>query len=179
MATTLDIDTLRSLIAIVELKSFARAAERLGRSQSAISLQLARLERLVGHALLQRSRGRVVGPTARGAVLLAHARQMVALNEDAVAALRRPAAGERIRVGLPADMLERGLALTLEEIRLRHPATQIALRTDLSARLADAVDRGQLDLAVFKRMRSNDAGGAIGSEPMAWFGSAAAAPRGG
>jgi DNA-binding transcriptional LysR family regulator len=180
MATTLDIDTLRSLIAIVDLKSFSRAAERLGRSQSAISLQIARLEGLVGHALLERSRGRVVGPTARGAALLAHARQMVALNEDAVAALRRPAAGERVRIGLPADMLERGLAPALDEIRSRYPAMQIALRTDLSARLADALDQGRLDLALFKRMRSNTAGAAIGCEPMAWFGSAAAAaPRDG
>jgi DNA-binding transcriptional LysR family regulator len=175
MATTLDLDTLRSLIAIVDLRSFSRAAERLGRSQSAISLQIAKLEGLVGHALLVRSRGRVIGPTARGAALLVHARQMVALNADAVAAMRGPAAGERIRIGLPADMLERGLAATLEEIRSRYPTTQIALRTDLSARLADALDRGQLDLAVFKRMPSNDTGAAIGSEPMAWFGPAAAA----
>ncbi|QAU44780.1 helix-turn-helix domain-containing protein [Bradyrhizobium guangzhouense] len=49
MPTTLDLDTLRALLAIVELKSFSRAAERLGRSQSAISLQIARLEAVVGH----------------------------------------------------------------------------------------------------------------------------------
>ena len=56
MPTTLDIDTLRSLIAIVDMKSFSRAAERLGRSQSAVSLQIARLEGLVGHPVIERAR---------------------------------------------------------------------------------------------------------------------------
>lgn len=168
MATTLDIDTLRSLIAIVDLKSFSRAADRLGRTQSAISLQIARLEGLVGHAVIARVRGRVTGPTARGATLLAHAREMVALNERAIAAMRRPA-DAKLRLGLPADILERDFAATLDEIRARFPKLQLTLRTDLSARLTDDLDQGRLDLAIFKRAPSNQAGAAISSEPMAWF----------
>jgi DNA-binding transcriptional LysR family regulator len=178
MPTTLDIDTLRSLIAIVDLKSFSRAAERLGRSQSAISLQIARLEGLVGHPVLERARGRVIGPTERGAALVAHARQIVALNEQAVASMRRPAAGERIRLGVPADFLERDFSAALGEIRARYPQAQLALRTDVSARLADDVGHGRLDLAFFKRAASKEATAAIVSEPMAWFGDAAAAQRG-
>jgi len=184
MPTTLDIDTLRSLIAIVDLKSFSRAAERLGRSQSAISLQIARLEGLVGHPVLQRARGRVIGPTERGAALVAHARQIVELNEQAVAVMRRPAAGERIRLGIPADFLERDFSATLGEIRARYPQAQLSLRTDVSARLAADVGHGRLDLAFFKRAPSNEAGAAIGFEPiifeqLAWFGDAAAALRDG
>ncbi|WP_407177287.1 LysR family transcriptional regulator [Bradyrhizobium sp. STM 3562] len=178
MPTTLDIDTLRSLIAIVELKSFSRAAERLGRSQSAISLQIARLEGLVGHPLLERSRGRVIGPTPRGAALVAHAREMVALNERAVAAMRGPASGERIRLGLPADFLERDFSSALEEIRLRYPKAQLSLRTDVSARLKEDLGLGRLDLALFKRAQSNEAGAAIAFEPMAWFGRPTAFARG-
>ncbi|WP_024512387.1 LysR substrate-binding domain-containing protein [Bradyrhizobium sp. ARR65] len=178
MPTTLDIDTLRSLIAIVDLKSFSRAAERLGRSQSAISLQIARLEGLVGHPLLERSRGRLIGPTPRGAALVAHAREIVALNERAVAAMRQPASGERIRLGLPADFLERDLSSALKEIRLRYPKAQLSLRTDVSARLKEDLGLGRLDLAFFKRAPSNEAGAAIAFEPMAWFGRPAVFARG-
>lgn len=174
MPTTLDIDTLRSLIAIVDMMSFSRAAERLGRSQSAISLQIARLEGLVGHPLLKRARGRVTGPTARGAALVAHARKIVELNERAVAAMRQPASGERIRLGMPADFLERDFSSALEEIRARYPEAQLSLRTDVSARLAEDVDHGRLDVALFKRAPSNEAGAAIAFEPMAWFGNIAA-----
>lgn len=179
MPTSLDIDTLRSLIMIVDLKSFSRAAERLGRSQSAISLQIARLEGLVGHPLLERGRGRVVGPTARGAALIAHARQIIALNEQAIASMRRPAGSERIRLGVPADFLEREFSATLGEIRARYPRAQLSLRTDVSARLVEDVGCGRLDLAFFKRAPSHDADAAIvASEPMAWFGDAAAAQFG-
>jgi DNA-binding transcriptional LysR family regulator len=180
MPTTLDIDTLRSLIAIVDLKSFSRAAELLGRSQSAISLQIARLEGLVGHPVLERGRGRVIGPTERGAALVAHARQIVDLNEQAVASMRHPAAGMRIRLGVPADFLERDFSAALGEIRMRYPQARLSLRTDVSARLAEDVGHGRLDLAFFKRAPSNEAGAAIAFEPitfepLAWFGDVAAA----
>ncbi|MCP3379674.1 MULTISPECIES: LysR family transcriptional regulator [unclassified Bradyrhizobium] len=177
MPTTLDIDTLRALLAIVELNSFSRAAEQLGRSQSAISLQVARLEALVGHPLLERARGRVLGPTEKGAELIAHAREMIALNEHAVAAMRRPASDERIRLGMPADFLERDFAAAFGEIRSRFPKAQLTVRTDLSARLAADVGHGRLDLAFYKRAPSNEADAAIAFEPMAWFGKAAASSR--
>ena len=62
----LDMDLLRALVAIADSGSFSAAALRLGRTQSAISLQIKRLEEAVGHPLLERSQGRVVGPTAEG-----------------------------------------------------------------------------------------------------------------
>jgi DNA-binding transcriptional LysR family regulator len=145
----------------------------LGRSQSAISLQIARLEAVVGHPLLERARGRVLGPTTRGAELLAHARDIIALNERAVAAMRTPHSGGRIRLGVPADFLERDFASTIGEIRARFPDARLSLRTGLSARLAEDVGHGRLDLAFYKRAPSNAAGAAIAFEPMAWFGKAA------
>jgi DNA-binding transcriptional LysR family regulator len=179
MPTTLDLDTLRALLAIVELKSFSRAAEQLGRSQSAISLQIGRLETLVGHPLLERVRGRVLGPTTRGAELVAHAREMIALNAHAVAAMRRTASNAPIRLGMPADFLERNFATAFSEIRSRFPEVQLSLRTDLSTRLAEDVGHGRLDLAFYKRAPLNDADAAIGFEPMAWFGKASASSQSG
>jgi DNA-binding transcriptional LysR family regulator len=177
MPTTLDIDTLRSLLAIVELKSFSRAAEQLGRSQSAISLQIARLEAVVGHPLLQRARGRMLGPTAKGVELVAHARDIIAVNERAVAAMRRPTSDERIRLGMPADFLDRDFASAVVEIRSRFPKARLSVRTDLSARLAEDVDLGRLDLAFYKRAPSNAADAAVAFEPMAWFGKVATSDR--
>lgn len=177
MPTTLDLDTLRALLAIVELNSFSRAAEQLGRSQSAISLQIARLEAMVGQPLLKRARGRVLGPTVKGAELIAHAREMIALNERAIAAMRRPASDAPIRLGMPADFLERDFASVVGEIRSRFPKAQLSVRTDVSARLAEDVDRGRLDLAFYKRTPSNAAIAAIAFEPMAWFGKVAAPSR--
>ena len=168
MPTTLDIDALRALIAIDETKSFSRAAERLGRSQSAVSLQIGRLEGLVGHAVIERARGRVVGLTARGEALVVHARQMVELNERAIAAVRRPSA-ESIRIGMTADFLERDFAGAFESLRVRHPAAQFEVRSDLSARLVQDLNGGRLDLAFFKRASSIDTGSAIASETLRWF----------
>ena len=179
MPTTLDIDTLRALVAIVALKSFSRAAEQLGRSQSAISLQIARLEAVVGHPLLERARGRVLGPTLKGAELVAHAREMINLNERAVAAMRRPLSDRRIRLGVPADFLERDFGSALGEMRSRFPEAQLSVRTDLSARLAEDLGHGRLDLAFYKRAPSNTADAAIAFEPMAWFGKAPASRRSG
>ncbi|MDH6260339.1 DNA-binding transcriptional LysR family regulator [Bradyrhizobium sp. BR13661] len=177
MPTTLDIDTLRALLVIVESNSFSRAAEQLGRSQSAISLQIARLEAVVGHPLLERARGRVLGPTAKGEELVAHAREMIALNERAVAAMRRSRSDQRIKLGMPADFLERGFASTVGDIRSRFPMVRLSVRSDVSARLAEDIDHGRLDLAFYKRAPSNEADAAIAFEPMAWFGRAAASTR--
>jgi DNA-binding transcriptional LysR family regulator len=156
---------------------FSRAAEQLGRSQSAISLQIARLENVVGHPLLERARGRMLGPTAKGNKLVAHAREIIALNERAVAAMHRPKSDERIRLGMPADFLERDFASALGEIRALFPKAQLSVRTDLSARLAEDVDQGRVDLAFYKRAPSNAADAAVAFEPMAWFGKAAASNR--
>jgi len=86
--TSLDIDLLRSFVLIAEGESFTRAAVRVGRSQAAISLQVQRLEALVGHQLFVRSRGGGVRLTAQGFYLLDRARDLVGLNDDIVASLR-------------------------------------------------------------------------------------------
>ena len=169
MPTTLDIDTLRSLVAIADTKSFSRVAERLGCTQSAISLRIARLEVLVGHPVIERARGRVIGLTARGETLVEHARQMIELNERAVASVRRPTSGGRIKIGMPADFLQRDFGLILQKIRCWHPAAHFEVRSDLSARLIADLDDGRLDLAFFKRLPSSDIGSAIGSETLRWF----------
>jgi DNA-binding transcriptional LysR family regulator len=78
---------------------------------------------------------------------------------------------------MPADFLERDFASAFDEVRSRFPKAQLSVRTDVSARLAEDVSRGRLDLAFYKRAPSNEARAAIAFEPMTWFGKAAAADR--
>jgi TolB-like protein len=84
----LDIDLLRSFVLIAEGGSFTRAAERVGRTQSAVSLQVQRLESLVGHRVLVRGKGGLVQLTAQGEYLLDRARDLIALNDDIIGSLR-------------------------------------------------------------------------------------------
>lgn len=83
----LDMDVLRALVIAMEHGSFARAAERLGRTQSAISLRMKKLEEQVGQPLFRKA-GRTVAPTEAGDLLLGYARRIVALNDEALSAAR-------------------------------------------------------------------------------------------
>src|SRR5882757_8936289 len=105
MRTTFDIAALRMIVAGAELGSFARAADRLGRSQSAVSMQLKRLEEQTGKALFRRN-GRGLVPTEAGDALLAYARRIIALNDEAALSLGATAAAASVRIGLPQDFLE-------------------------------------------------------------------------
>ena len=105
MRPSFDIDALRTIVAGTELGSFARAAAQLGRSQSAISMQLKRLEEQAGRPLFRRD-GRRLVPTEAGDALLAYARRIVSLHDEAAAMLGATAAGASIRMGLPQDFFE-------------------------------------------------------------------------
>src|ERR1700688_2527074 len=96
--TNLDMDVLRTFVTGFELGSFARAADRLGRSQSAISTQLRKLEEQVGQALVQRS-GRGLALTAPGEELLGYAKRILELNDEAVDRLRAADLQGWVRLG--------------------------------------------------------------------------------
>src|ERR1700722_3686656 len=105
MLPTFDMDALRTLVAGCDLGSFARAAARLGRSQSAVSMQLRKLEQQAGQRLLRRN-GRGLAPTEAGDALLAYARRIISLNDEAAASLGATAAVASVRIGLPQDFAE-------------------------------------------------------------------------
>src|SRR5215207_4355710 len=105
MRPAFDMDALRTMVAGVELGSFARAAAKLGRSKSAVSMQLKKLEQQAGQPLLRRN-GRGLVPTEAGDALLAYARRIVALNDEAAASLDATAAAATVRIGLPQDFVE-------------------------------------------------------------------------
>ena len=127
----LDPRLLRAFIAIVEAGGFTKAAERLHMTQSTLSQQLARLEDAVGQSLLDRDT-RPIRPSSAGERLLGYARRIVALQQEAKAALGNPAGTTPIHIGLPEDVFGRPMAQLFGGFSKRHPE----IRLDVSAGLS-------------------------------------------
>jgi len=147
MATNLDLDLLRTLAAGVELGSFARAAARLGRTQSAISLQLRRLEDQVGRKLTRRQ-GRNLALTPAGETMLAYAHKLLALNDEALSSVTGAAVAGTVRLGLGQDFAETWLPRALAKFGKDYPNVRLDLRIDRSAHVIEGVMRGRLDLGL-------------------------------
>src|SRR5664279_1395060 len=105
MQQTRDIDPelLRAFLLIAEGESFTGAADRLGRTQSAVSMQIKRLEQILGQTVLSRGRGGGVTLTPHGRYLLSRARDILALNDEVVRTFRQPAMSGTVRLGTPDD----------------------------------------------------------------------------
>jgi DNA-binding transcriptional LysR family regulator len=170
MLSNLDLDILRTLTTGTDLGSFARAAERLGRSQSAISLQLRKLEEQLGVELL-RKQGRGLVLTEAGEVMLTYARRLLALNDEAITAVRGPAVSGTLRFGLPQDFAETWFPDTLAQFSRAHPQTRIAVTVGRNAELLERFDRGELDLIlVLSHGLDRPRVTPVLDLPMAWIG---------
>ena len=144
---TLDLDVLRTFVTGHDLGTFAAAAERLGRSQSALSLQLRKLEAQTGEALLRKD-GRGLALTPAGEIMLSYARRLIELNDEAVTAVRGTAVEGWVRLGLVQDFAESWLPALLGRFARAHPGVRVEARVDRGAILAAAVAKGDLDLAL-------------------------------
>lgn len=172
--TNLDLDALRSFVVGMEAGSFARAAERLGRSTSAISAQLRKLEDQAGTPLLRRS-GRGLVLTDGGEALMSYARRLLALNDEAVGAVRGLELEGWVRLGLQEDFGESILPQVLGRFARAHPKVRIEGRVARNQELKEKLASGQLDLA----LAWDDGAGPVAVEPVAslplrWFASAEA-----
>jgi len=147
MTANLDLDLLRTLATGVELGNFARAATRLGRTQSAVSLQLRRLEDQVGKKLVRRQ-GRGLALTPAGETMLGYARKLLALNDEALSSVAGAAIAGTVRLGLAQDFAETWLPRALAKFAADHPAVRVDLRIDRSAHVLEGVLRGNLDLGL-------------------------------
>ena len=170
LPVNLDMDVLRSFVTGIELGSFAKAASRLGRSPSAISLQLRKLEDQVGQILVQKQ-GRGLVLTEAGETMLGYARRLLDLNDAALSAVGSPALSGRVRIGLPQDFAETWLPETLGRFGRLHPGVRIDAHVDRNATLRSGMDKGHLDLALLWDEEGGERDGAvIGTLPMAWIG---------
>lgn len=143
----IDIDLLRSFVTIIEVKSFTRAAERLLRTQSAISLQMKRLEEQLDCRLFERG-GRGVEPTEAGILLLGYARRILAANDELVGRMAEPLIEGDVSIGASEAFASEHLAPVLARFARAFPRANMLVRTGSAQDLAAAQSAGELDLRI-------------------------------
>lgn len=147
MQINLPTELLRTFVTVIEVESYTHAATLLGRTQPAVSLQMKRLEELVGQPLVLRQ-GRNVSLSERGEALIEHARQILRLNDLAVSQFDTGSSKNALRIGLPVDYGVRMLQSCLTKIIQENPNIQTEIRCDLSRNLINALRQDELDIAV-------------------------------
>ncbi|RAI45762.1 LysR substrate-binding domain-containing protein [Rhodoplanes roseus] len=169
----LDLDLVRTFVAIASLGSFTRAAESLRRQQSTVSLQVQRLEDALGRKLLDRN-PRNVRLTADGETFLAHSRRLLDVNDELVARVTEPALHGTVRLGTPEDFASRHLPEVLSRFAKAYPAVALEVTCDLTLHLIERFRRGGFDLALIKRERlagsalAGPGGLRVWREPLVW-----------
>ncbi|MEP5151509.1 LysR family transcriptional regulator [Planktotalea sp.] len=143
----LSTELLRTFVTINEVESFTRAAEILGRTQPAISLQMQRLEQVVGYDLIERN-GKTISLTERGEELEVHARQILRLNDLAMARFDKHEQSAKLRIGLPVDYAVDTLQSCLTDVVRQYADVQIEICCDLSKHLLSALRRDEIDVVV-------------------------------
>lgn len=165
---TFDLDLLRCFVTIAETGSFTRAGDRLGRTQSTISLQVKRLEGQIGRAVFART-PRSLSLTPEGERLLGPARQLLRLNDAAIAELFEPDMTGRVRVGVPEDFATVHLPAVLSAFAEAHPLVELEVTCDLTLNLLGRFYEGAFDLVLVKREPSARLEGVrVWREPLVW-----------
>jgi DNA-binding transcriptional LysR family regulator len=164
----LQIDWLKCFVATVDAGSLSAAAAEIHRSQSAVSMQIKKLESAIGHALLLRG-PRLLQLTHEGQTLLGYARRMLDLQAEAQAALRDEGISGVVRLGVPDDYASKYLTPALKRFAPRHGGVEIQLDCEQSTALIPRVQRGELDLALVSRDHARR-GTLLFHEPMVWVG---------
>lgn len=165
----LQIDWLKCFVAVVDAGSLSAAAPAVHRSQSAVSMQLKKLEAALGHRLLERG-PRAQQLTPEGQRLLGYARRMLDLHTETQAAFHGRALTGRVRLGVPDDYAAKYLTPVLKRFAPQHGAVEIELSCEQSTALIPRVERGDLDLALVSRDQPRH-GTLLFHEPMVWVGS--------
>ncbi len=164
----LDIDLVRTFVTIARLGSFTQAAAQLGRQQSTISLQIARLEQAVAIRLLERS-PRSVRLTTEGTLFLDYAQKMLDINDEAVTRFSEPMMTGTVRLGTPEDFATHHLPNVLARFAQAYPLIALEVTCDLTLNLLERFRRGHYDIVLVKQEPSARATGVrVWREPLVW-----------
>jgi DNA-binding transcriptional LysR family regulator len=163
----LDLELLRSFVSVVDSGGFTRAGERVHRTQSTVSQQIKRLEDDLGQPLLNRT-AKDVTPTEAGERLLSYARRLLSLAEEARDVLAEPNKEGAVRLGIPEDFAAYRLTKLLASFSRSRPGLRLDVRVDQSTYLRRDLERGELDLALFKRNAGEKGGIAVWPERVHW-----------
>ena len=165
----LDVTTLRSFVAVAENGGVTRAAGFLHLTQSAVSMQLKRLEELLGVSLLDRT-GRTIALTAEGEQLLVYARRIVALNDELVTRLTDQAFEGEITLGVPHDIVYPAIPRVLKQFNVLFPRVHVSLVSSYTKHLKSEFRKGNCDVILTTETGIDDGGEALCLRPLVWVG---------
>lgn len=168
---TLDLELLRSLVAIDEQDSFAGAAIHLGKTQSAVTQQMQRLEDQIGHSLFEKQ-GRNKRLTPHGQKLLDYARHLLAINDDALRSLQQGNLEGVLRIGAPHDVADTMLPTLLAQVARASPLLQLDIHVGRSPFLMESLKRGEIDMTISNRNDPGLDGVVLRTSPTVWLCSA-------
>jgi DNA-binding transcriptional LysR family regulator len=167
VAHVLDSDQLRTFVAIADTGSFTRAADVVHKTQSAVSMQMKRLEERLGRALFARD-GRAAKLSEDGERLLAYARRIVRLNLECVSSFSDADLKGRVRLGVPDDYADRYLPEILARFSRSNPRAEVTVVCEPTSMLVDCIQAGDLDLAIVTHAETAIKGDVIRLEPLLW-----------
>lgn len=167
----LDLDLLRTLVAIADHDTFGAAAETVQRTQSAVTQQMQRLEEQLGLTLFERH-GRAKQLTRHGKKLVEYARQLLTINDEALRMLREGDLTGSLRIGAPHDVADTILPVLLSHIARSSPALRLEIHVGRSPFLMESLRRGEIDLTVSTREDNTLDGIVLRTTPTIWVCSA-------
>lgn len=171
MTAPLDLDQLQTFVAIADAGSFTRAADEVHRTQSAVSMQMRRLEERIGKPLFQKD-GRTNRLTEEGERLLSYARRMLRLNRETLAAFDDTSLEGQVRIGTPDDYADRFLPEIMGRFARSNPRVELSVICEPTANLAELIRRGQLDIALVTQCEDVRPAEIVRREPLLWVTSA-------
>src|SRR6202162_6165999 len=167
MTALIDVDQLRTFIAIAETGSFTKAAEVVNKTQSAVSMQMKRLEERLERPIFAPD-ARASKLTEDGARLLDYARRIVKLNVETLAAFSDAELSGRVRLGVPDDYADRYLPEIMARFSRVYPGVELTVICEPTVDLLDRIDANELDLAIVTNCESKRASETFRRERLLW-----------
>src|SRR5688572_5790683 len=171
MSALIDVDQLRTFIAIVETGSFTKAADVVHKTQSAVSMQIKRLEERLDRPIFARD-GRASKLTEDGERLLDYARRIIKLNVEALAAFDDAELTGGLRLARPDDYADRYLPEIMTRFSRAYPGVELTILCEPSVELFERIDSNQLDLAIVTDCESSRPSETFRRERLLWVTSA-------
>lgn len=167
MIALLDVDQLRTFVAIAETGSFTKAAEVVSKTQSAVSMQMKRLEERLERPIFARD-GRASKLTDDGQRLLDYARRIIKLNVETIAAFSDAELSGRVRLGVPDDYADRYLPEIMARFSRAYPSVELSVICEPSVDLLERIDANEIDLAIVTNCESKRASETFRRERLLW-----------
>src|SRR6056297_2448455 len=165
----LDLTALRSFVAVADTGGVTRAANLLNLTQSAVSMQMRRLEEALDMTLLERA-GRGIALTTAGEQLLGHARRMLDLNDEIVTRLTEAGHEGQLALGVPHDIVYPHIPRILQRFHGEFPRMKVTLLSSYTRRLLEQFGRGECDVTLTTEDGCGEGGRTLATAPLVWLG---------